>query len=263
MQAVRRLQVALAAAIAIGVFSGVLIGDDKESHRGRKTHRPTSTAFLGIAVEDVPPSLVSHLGGLVPEGQGVLVVAVGKDSPSEKAGIHVHDVLLTYDDQKLVTAEQLIKLVRHDKPNREVKLSLVRGGKPESVMLTLGERTVTSPLGTAVPTEPSTQRRPWFWGWLPRSNHRVERIPTEWNNFDSMTIRKLDADRYHASIKHTDKNGKMQTHEFEGTRDEIHKKIESDEDMTPQERAHLLRSLDLGIGIEPLWLVPDGYEIDF
>jgi hypothetical protein len=67
----------------------------------------------------------------------------------------------------------------------------------------------------------------------------------EWGNFDSMTLQKLDKNRFHASIRHTDRQGKMRTHEFEGTLDEIKQKIEADDDMTPSERSHLLRSLNL------------------
>lgn len=217
------------------------------------------TPFLGVLVEELPPAFASHLPAVVSPEQGVLVVDVTPDSPAAKAGIKRHDILLSYDDQKLFAAEQLSKLVHIDKPGRKVKLELVHAGNLVCEQVTLGERNAEGRF-----VEPPASPRWRFPGfpWARRAPSPSER-PT-WNSFDSMTLKKLDENRFHASIQHTDKNGKLQKHEFEGTVDEIHKQVMDDKDMLPNERAHLLRGLDLEAKGTSVFLIPDReFPFDF
>lgn len=215
--------------------------------------QPLPSAFLGLLVEDLPPAFASQLPAIVSREQGVLVVDVTPDSPASKSGLKPHDILLSYDDQKLFAAEQLIKLVHADKPGRKVTLEVVRAGKLQSDQVTLGERSgdshVAAPSATQVP-----RRFPWM-PWRQRSTPAPER--PGWSSFDSMTLKKLDENRFHASIRHTDKAGKLQKHEFEGTVEEIRKQIGADKDMLPDERSHLLRGLDLETRGVPIWIIPE------
>ena len=120
----------------------------------------------------------------------------------------------------------------------------------------LGERPKVIAEAPAAP--PKSHRTPPLKG-----KHAIQAEQPEWGSFDSMTLKKLGKRQFHASIKHTDKNGKMQTHEFEGTLDELHEKIVADEDLTPAERKHLLRGLGLErIGI-PIWILPEEPAFDF
>lgn len=271
MNSIRWLNGIVFLAMAFGANDSICRGDEKEKapqtdSKSSKAPAQRPTAFLGVLVEELHPAIASHAGGVLSTEQGVLVHAVSADSPAAKAGVKVHDILMTYDDQKLFSPEQLFKLVGGDKPGREVALGLVRQGKRESIKIQLGER-------AAGAAEPRTEKAPsekaprFTWPWASR-RAQPGRVPPEtrrpgWNSFDSMTLKKLDKDRFHASINHTDKNGKLQKHEYEGTREEIHKKIEADEDLTPDERSHLLRSLDLGGQGIPVWIFPDQDWPDF
>ena len=60
-----------------------------------------------------------------------------------------------------------------------------------------------------------------------------------------MTLKKLDNDKFRAEIQYLDKDQKLQKHSFEGTRDEIHKAILNEKDLKPNEREHLLRSMNM------------------
>ena len=219
-------------------------------------------AYLGVWVRDIDPALAAHLPGVVRNGEGVLVEGVAENSPAARAGIRVHDILLTWDDQKLLASDQFVKLATHDKPGREVTLGLIRAGKSETVKATLAE--LPHQDRTAGHGHHPGRLWPMIRQWE-RTGHwpGAQRQP-EWGNFDSMTLKKLDKNRFHASIKHTDPQGKMQAHEFEGTLDEIKQKIEADDDMTPDERAHLLRSLNLHTPPAiPLNAFPDDDSTDF
>ena len=66
----------------------------------------------------------------LPGSVGLVCDFVEKGSPAEAAGLKQYDVLHKLDDQILVNAQQLAVLIRARKGGGEVKLSIVRGGKP-------------------------------------------------------------------------------------------------------------------------------------
>jgi len=210
-------------------------------------------AFLGVFVEDLHPAFAYHFPGIGGTGQGLLVQSVSSDSPAARKGIKPHDILMTYDDQKLFSPEQLLKLVAADQTGREVKLGLIREGKQETVTVQLAERPShevwRDDVGRRVPPR---LRNPW------REPPARANWPTDgnvWDQFDELTLKKLDQNRFHASIAYTDKGGKLQKHDYEGTREEIQRRIDEDHDLTPAERRHLMRSL--GVTGLPRVLTPD------
>jgi hypothetical protein len=143
-------------------------------------------AYLGVSIERLHPSLWSHLSHLFDREQGVWVTGVAVASPAETAGLQKHDIVLTYDDQKIYSPEQLAKLVRADKAGREVTLGIVRQGKSQQVKVTLGERVVRDESSVA------TLPRPWLQmpEWFSHKSTPQEKDAT-WDNFDSMTLTRL------------------------------------------------------------------------
>lgn len=73
----------------------------------------------------------------LPEERGVEVVAVAEDSPADKAGIRVGDALLTYNGENVLGGQQLVRLVRETPAGRKVRVQLFRGGKNQTVTVTL------------------------------------------------------------------------------------------------------------------------------
>jgi len=196
--------------------------------------------YLGVEVEPLPSSLSSHLSGIVPKGQGVLVAHVAKDSPAAKAAIQPNDILLSFGDQKVSSPEQLVKLVRGDKSGHEVGLSLVRGGKMQSCKVMLGE--YESPNAPENPRvfrfQPDDQFREMF-------EEHESRNGSSWDLFDAMKLTRLDAKRWHAEIEYRTKEGKKESKTFEGTREEIRKDIQADKNLPANERNHLLRAMNV------------------
>lgn len=197
--------------------------------------------YLGIGVESLHPALVMHLPDTLLDGQGVMITHVAPDSPAAKAELKAHEILVTYDGQKLFSPEQLVKLVHADKPGHQVKLEVVQDGKLESHTVTLGEQPNMS--GQAATPQ-------HWWQRFPRVPWRLgtpKETPPEspWKSFDALSLKKLDNDRFKADIEYLDKDGKKQHHEFEGTRDEIRQQIEAEKDLPANEKEHLERGLDL------------------
>lgn len=204
-------------------------------------------AYLGIAIEPLPPALGAQLPPSIPRGQGVLVAQVEPDSPAAKAGIRPYDVLLSYDDQKLFSPEQLTKLVRADKPGRQVKIQGVHNGQVGTVTVTLGERAQGS---SAMTRHPGPMAFPWHRG-RPFMHHGMpfESEPEAgvWESFDSLSLKSLGDDRYKAVVEYLSKDGKTRHLEFEGTREEIRDKILHEKDMSAMEKRQLLDALDLDL----------------
>ena len=216
--------------------------------------RPAQT-YLGIGIEALHPGFASQLPELVPNGHGVLIAQVAKDSPAEKAGLEANDIVLAYGKQKIRSPEQFVKLVRKDKPGREVNLQVIRGGKATEVKVVLGE------MKNADMPRRHTVFRP-FWGRHHEQTVTPEEEQARWTTFDSMTLTRLDENRYRAEIKYRDQEGKIDTRTYEGSRDEIQKSIHSEKDMPDSERAHLLRALDMpGSDFElgpAVYMTPEG-----
>ena len=97
-------------------------------------------AYLGVSTSAVPDALRQHLG--LKEGVGLVVDFVEKGSPAEQAGVKQYDILNKLDDQILVNAHQLAVLVRARKAGESVNLSVIRGGKEQSIPAKLVEKEV-------------------------------------------------------------------------------------------------------------------------
>jgi len=194
-------------------------------------------AWLGVGVEPLPEILANQLSAVVPNGQGLLIFRMFKDSPAAKAGLKVNDILVSLDNQKLTSPEEFMRLVRNDKPGQEVTLSYVRGGKAETMKVALGEREAFNPPGFRPPLD--EQLREQF------EEYESNNAGRGWESFDSLKLTRLDGNRWRAEIEFRDKDGKKQQKTFEGTRHEIRKGIRAEKDLPTEEQHHLLRALNL------------------
>lgn len=185
------------------------------------------------------PVLAAQMQGVVPRGKGLLIRQVEPGSPATSAGLQAFDILLSYDDQKLFSPDQLSALVSLDQPGRDVVPKLVRGGKPQELTVSLGE---VAPLMAA----------PWPWQTrpfhFPRHGFPVrpdEGAQTVTKTFESLNVERLENGRYRAAIEYQDANGNTKRHGFEGSRDELIAQIRQSPDLSPAARAHLLNALNM------------------
>lgn len=98
----------------------------------------TSTAFLGIGSLAVNENLLNWLG--VKQGHGILIDAIVKGSPAERAGLRVGDVLVNLDDRAVDSPGRLRRVLETCRPGAKVRLSLVRSRQPLTVDVVLGDR---------------------------------------------------------------------------------------------------------------------------
>lgn len=128
-------------------------------------------AYLGVLTGPVSPELRAQFGLM--EGFGLQIVEVMPDSPASQAGLKEHDLLISFDDQKLVNTDQLQALVRSRKKDETVVLSLISGGQQKQLSLKIGERVTQvmpeRPRGGFMPMMP-----PWSGSWNPGAGQMQE-----------------------------------------------------------------------------------------
>ncbi|MCB1274986.1 Do family serine endopeptidase [Prosthecobacter sp.] len=92
--------------------------------------------FLGVGIEDLTPEKASLLGAN--EESGAIVTMVGADSPAEKAGVQLEDVIIGINGQKVDSSSRLRLIVSSTKPGTQVPVDIIRNGKRTAVNVTLG-----------------------------------------------------------------------------------------------------------------------------
>ena len=95
-------------------------------------------SYLGIGPRDINPSRVQALK--LKDDSGVEVSDVDNDAPAAKAGVKIGDVILTYNGQKVESAEQLKRLIHETPVGRTVQLLISRNGQQQSISVTLGSK---------------------------------------------------------------------------------------------------------------------------
>lgn len=94
--------------------------------------------FLGVVIQDVTPELAEAMGVDVKEG--VLIANVGEDTPAGKSGIRQSDIILRFNGRTVKNTNALRNVVAATKPGEKVPVELIRDGKPERIMVEVGEQ---------------------------------------------------------------------------------------------------------------------------
>lgn len=95
-------------------------------------------AFLGVTLTDVTPELREHFGA--PRDAGVMVGAVEKGSPAEKAGARTGDIIVSIDGRNVSTSWEVRRALREKKQGDSVRLEVLRDGSRQALVASLVER---------------------------------------------------------------------------------------------------------------------------
>jgi serine protease Do len=100
-------------------------------------HGKVVRGWLGVSIQDLTPDIAKSLG--VKQQTGALVADVVKDSPAEKAGLKRGDVIVSVDGKQIEDSTSLRNMVSAAAPGKTMELKVIREGKEQSVVVTLGE----------------------------------------------------------------------------------------------------------------------------
>ena len=117
---------------AIPINSAIDIVDELIKN-GYVTGRP----LIGLSGEDIDEMMSKFYN--IP--QGVYVRIVTSDSPAEKAGIRVGDVIIGANGKEITSMDELNKIKEEFKPGDSIKLTVYREGQKLELSLTLAEAT--------------------------------------------------------------------------------------------------------------------------
>lgn len=82
--------------------------------------------FLGIS-----------LGGRTDGGAGAVIGEVTSNSPADKAGVRVNDIVLSINDQPIMGDEALVAIIRDSAPGETITIIVERNGKKVNLTATL------------------------------------------------------------------------------------------------------------------------------
>lgn len=92
--------------------------------------------YLGIGLQEISPEMSKKLGFKKPTG--VLVAQVYEDSPAQRAGIRVGDVILSFNGNAINRSQDLPLYVSQSKVGLKAKIQLQRLGNEKEVTVKLG-----------------------------------------------------------------------------------------------------------------------------
>jgi len=99
---------------------------------------PDASPFMGIVTAEVPEMVAGHLG--LSDGTGVIIRTVCPDSPAEKAGLSVNDIITGLDGKPVANPETFSSVIRDRKAGDRLKIDLIHKGNPAKIEVTLTER---------------------------------------------------------------------------------------------------------------------------
>ena len=105
------------------------------------TRGHVARAYLGVAMQPVrlTRSLAERLN-LSEAAGGVLVVMVESDSPADRGGLLVGDVIISADGHDMAEPQDVAELLGAERVGGKLELRVVRGGELKNLSLTVGER---------------------------------------------------------------------------------------------------------------------------
>jgi len=102
-----------------------------------KTKGRVSRGWLGVLIQDVTRNLAESFGMSKP--QGALVAQVLPDSPAEKAGFQVGDIITEFGGKEIIASSSLPPIVGSSPVGERIRVNVVRNGKIRELKVRLGE----------------------------------------------------------------------------------------------------------------------------
>jgi serine protease Do len=134
--------------------------------------------YLGIQLHELDPDLARMIG--LNEARGALVVDVVEGEPAAIAGLRRWDVIQTVSGEAVEDGDALVRKISALPPGTEVKLGVVRDGRPVTVAARLDERGADDEPaadGAKPAASPARRATRWARGRHARRPQRAARAP--------------------------------------------------------------------------------------
>ena len=103
-------------------------------------HGTVKRGYLGVRTQpvEIPDSGRQALNR--EQSQGLLVLWLEEGGPAERGGLLVGDILVAISGQAVGDADDLFSALSSDTVGKSIAIEVLRGGRPETVTVTVGER---------------------------------------------------------------------------------------------------------------------------
>lgn len=102
-----------------------------------KNKGKVTRGYLGVYLQNITEELKEALD--LPSLEGVLISEVAKNTPASKAGIRNRDVVVEFDNKKVMDIESFRLMVASTAVGEKVKMKVIRDGKEKTISATMGE----------------------------------------------------------------------------------------------------------------------------
>ena len=102
------------------------------------THGRVRRGYLGVSTQQV--ALPQNLREQMDQKSGLLIVNVEQDSPADKSGLLIGDIIVEFAEKKIQDHQQLVALLSGDRVGNNSPMHVIRGGEATKVKVTIGER---------------------------------------------------------------------------------------------------------------------------
>ena len=99
---------------------------------------PGKRAHLGVRLTDLSSELREHYGA--PKDSGVLVASVEENSPAEKAGVKVGDIIVGIDGKDVQSSSDIRRALKDKKEGDAVRVEVLRGRARQTVVASVVAR---------------------------------------------------------------------------------------------------------------------------
>ncbi len=111
----------------MGLSFSIPIDAAMDIYEQLKSNGEVSRAYLGIYPQDIDRNLAEVYNLARP--QGALLTRISPDSPAQKAGLKTGDIILEYNDIKIMRAADLLNLINRARPDDGFEAQVQRDGK--------------------------------------------------------------------------------------------------------------------------------------
>lgn len=103
-------------------------------------HGTVKRGYLGVRTQPVEIPQASRKALKREQQTGLLVLWLEEEGPAEKSGLLVGDILVAVADQSVADPDDLFAVLNNETVGKAIAVEVLRGGKPESIKVTAGER---------------------------------------------------------------------------------------------------------------------------
>lgn len=94
--------------------------------------------WIGVEPRDITLELAENLS--LSQKSGVIIAAILKNGPADKAGMKPGDILVSVNDQPVANMTEMFNMIALLEPGSQIKMAVARGGKEVPLDVVVGKR---------------------------------------------------------------------------------------------------------------------------